>query len=154
MSAETFEPMGEDQLADIANGALGALTHGALNPEGRVDEITRRLKTLEPQLGKQSDRQLAKSVKLSPWRVSQHRTSLGIPAHVRAPLDRDTIVCGYVAQHPDCGLLDIAAATRIPEMKLREVLPRLVRNGRLTAQPGERRAVRGPLPLIYRAVVV
>lgn len=130
--------------------------HGALTPEGRVDdlEITRRLKTLEPQLGTQSDRQLAKSVKLSPWRVSQHRTTLGIPAHVRAPLDRDTIVCDYVAQHPGCGLLDIASGTKIPEMKLREVLPRLVRVGRLTAQPGERRAVRGPLPLIYRAVVV
>lgn len=117
-------------------------------------EIIRRLTSLEPQLGKKSDRELAKSVKLKPWRVAQHRTTLGIPPHVRAPLDRDTIICTYVAQHPDCGVLDIAAATKIPEPKLREVLPRLVRVGLLTAQPGERRSVRGPLPLIYRAVVV
>jgi hypothetical protein len=117
-------------------------------------EVIRRLKVLEPKLGKVSDRALAKAAKLSTWRVSRHRMALGIAAHKRAPMDRDTIVCTFVAAHPDAGLIEISEGTKIPQMKLREVLPRLVKFGRLTAQSGVRRALRGPLPLIYRVAVV
>lgn len=113
-------------------------------------EITRRLGALQPRLGRESDRSLAKSAKLSTWRVAQHRIALGIEAHKRVPMDRDGIVCAYVAQHPDCGIKEIHGATGIPVMKLRAVLPHLVTTGRLTAQQGERRSPLGPLPLIYR----